>query len=165
MRRTIAAAAALIAAVAATVTAVALTPGGTPASQHPAAVPASTAPPACARQYQAWKHGTAATALWEFTRQLSAVRAAGAADDFPSLRAALIAVGKAAGRLSAYPVPRCADPAGDYARLLARVQAAGDNAQSAGIAGLILAEVPLKAVPGIERKLNAELNRTVGPGH
>jgi hypothetical protein len=36
-----------------------------------------------------------------------------------------------------------------------------DNAGAAsGLTGLILAEAPLKAVPGLEKKLNAELKRT-----
>jgi hypothetical protein len=61
---------------------------------------------------------------------------------------------------------RCADPHGYFAQILARVTAAGDNAASAsGLSALLLAAVPLQGVPTLEKKLTAELNRTVGLKH
>ena len=109
------------------------------------------------------KHGTAAAPLRALNTAIKAVQPAGNADDFlaPAGRADLSwEGGRAAVRI---PLPHCAEPAGDYAGLLAHIQAAGDNPNSAsGLRGLILAAVPLRAVPGIDKMLNAELGRTVG---
>lgn len=59
------------------------------------------------------------------------------------------------------PAPACADPHGYWRQILARIKAAGDNAGTAsGLTGLILAEAPLKAIPALEKKLDAELKRT-----
>jgi hypothetical protein len=72
-------------------------------------------------------------------------------------------MGAVAGSLASTPVPRCADPRGYYARMLAKYEAAASKAQSAaGLTGLVLAETPLRSVPTIVGKLNAELNRTIG---
>jgi hypothetical protein len=63
----------------------------------------------------------------------------------------------------AHPVPKCADPAGYWAQIFDHVKAAGDKARSSsGMAGLVLAEAPFKAIPRLERKLDAELRRTTG---
>jgi hypothetical protein len=48
----------------------------------------------------------------------------------------------------------CADPHGYWDKPLARIKAAGDNAASStGLGGLLMAEAPLKDVPGIQAKL------------
>lgn len=52
----------------------------------------------------------------------------------------------------------CADPHSYWDKSLARIKAAGDNAaSSSGLGGLLMAEAPLKDVPGIQAKLEAEL--------
>ena len=81
----------------------------------------------------------------------------------PKLTDALNQAGTAASRLSAAPPPHCADPKGYYGQMLAKVTAAGDGAKAAsGLSALITAAARLKAEPGIERKLKAELDQTVG---
>lgn len=160
IRLTRATATAIVAAAAVTIAAC-----STSASTPHAAPARRTAPkpPTCHQQYETWKHGTAARSVRSLLAALRKVQSAGAAEDIPQLGTALARAGRAASRLTAYPVPRCADPAGYYASFLTHIQAAGDNAKStSGLGGLMLAEVPLKAVPGIERRLDAELNRTVG---
>jgi hypothetical protein len=83
--------------------------------------------------------------------------------DVPKLSAALNQAGTAARRLSDTPPPRCADPKGYYGQMLAKVTAAADDAKAAGgLSALITAAGRLKTVPGIERKLKAELDQTVG---
>ncbi len=54
-------------------------------------------------------------------------------------------------------MPACADPGRYWGQVLALIKAAGDNAGSAsGLGGLLLAEAPLKQLPGVEQKLSAE---------
>jgi hypothetical protein len=73
----------------------------------------------------------------------------------------LKAVGADAAAMLAYPMPECADPAGYWPQCLNLMKAAGDNAGTAtGLAALILAEVPLRQLPGIQAKLSAELKKT-----
>jgi len=58
-------------------------------------------------------------------------------------------------------MPACADPHGYWKQILTRIKAPGDDAGAAsGLTGLLLAEAPLKTVPGLEKKLGAELKRT-----
>lgn len=133
--------------------------------RHPAAVTAkSTAaarPLTCRQQYDAWKTGPARAAAKHLDAELGKVSAAGSAQDIPALTAALKKTGHPAAVLARYPMPSCADPRGYWPLMLARVRAAADNARSApGLGSILLAEVPLKSVPGIERKLTAELKRT-----
>jgi hypothetical protein len=95
--------------------------------------------------------------------QFRAVRGASGAADIPRLVTALKDAGRGAAALEAYPMPGCADPHGYWRQLLTRIQAAADNTKgSSGLAALMLAMVPLKQVPGIERKLGAELKQTAG---
>ncbi len=83
--------------------------------------------------------------------------------DVPKLSAALNQAGAAASRLSATPPPRCADPKGYYGQMLGKVTAAADDAQAASrLSALITAAGRLKTVPGIEKRLKAELDKTVG---
>lgn len=123
----------------------------------------TAAAPSCHAQYETWKHGTASAAITRLKFSLRGVQAAGNAGDMLRLRAALEKTGRAAKHLAATPPPRCADPRGYYGQMLAKIRAAGDNAKAAGgLGGIILAEAPLKAVPAAEKKLNAELDGTVG---
>jgi hypothetical protein len=144
---------------------------GTASSSTPPAAPAHPASPAaaaavsCRQQYETWKHGPAAlAAVHRMEAALKRVQSAGSAMDIPVMSAALHRAGRSAATLSnRYPIPRCADPHGYYALFLARITAAGDNAASAsGLSAVLLAEAPLQTVPKIEKRLTAELNRTVG---
>ena len=126
-----------------------------PAAATAAATHSAAAAPSCEQQYKAWKNGT------KLKAESKALQAAGDTEDIPALLSALKAVGKTAARLEAYPVPACADPHGYWNKILARIKAAGDNAGAdTGLTGLLLAEAPLKAVQGLEKKLDAELKRT-----
>jgi hypothetical protein len=120
------------------------------------------APQACPQQYAAWKNGAgAATAIGA---QMSALRAAGKAEDSRAIDGALEKIGADARADAARPMPACADPAGFWPQVLSALRAAGDDALVApGFAGLVTAEAPLKPVSGIEAKLWAELERTAAP--
>jgi len=127
------------------------------------ASPSAATTTSCRQQYESWKHGTARTQIAALKSALRAVEAQGNADDFPGLSASLEKAGKAASAMEVVPPPKCSDPKGLYAAVMARVKASGDNARSAsGLTGLLLAEAPLKGLPAIEKKLSRELNRTVG---
>jgi len=78
----------------------------------------------------------------------------------PELNSALHAAGNDARSLKAYPMPACADPSGDWAKMLGYIQAPGDNAStSSGLSGLVLAMAPLEKVKGVENKLTAGLKK------
>jgi hypothetical protein len=82
-----------------------------------------------------------------------------------ALTSALKITGADAATLEQYPMPACADPGGYWPQTLARIKAAGDNAGSAsGLGGILLAEAPLKQVPGLEQKLTAELKKAAITG-
>jgi hypothetical protein len=117
-------------------------------------------PLTCKQQYNAWKTGPARALGKQLEADLSKVSSAGSAEDITALTSALKTAGADATALEQYPMPACADPGGYWEQTLARIKASGDNAASAsGLSALILAEVPLKEVPGLEAKLTAELKR------
>ena len=130
---------------------------------HPGASPAAAPPPTCHQQYEAWKHGVVGGGFAAFRSAFTAVAWAAHHQDVPKLAAALKQAGAAARWLSATPPPRCADPKGCYGQMLAKAAAAADGAKaSTGLSALTLAAGRLQTVPGIERKLRAELDQTVG---
>ena len=132
------------------------TPGAAPASATAAATHSAAAAPSCKQQYHDWRYSPAGKKL---KADLSAVQSAGNIDDIPVMLAALKTAGADAAAMT--PAPVCADPNGYWNKILARIKAAGDNASTAsGLTGLILAEAPLKAVPGLEKRLETELKRT-----
>lgn len=135
-------------------------------SSAPAAAPTSparTAPPTCSHQYAAWKYGPARAVAKALVTDVRKVQAAGNAMDIPELTAALRKLGPDVSALQRYPMPRCADPAGYWATFLIRIKAASDNAKTgSGLGSLLLVMVPLKTLPGLEAKLQAELRRTAG---
>jgi hypothetical protein len=129
---------------------------------QPAASPAGP-PPTCHQQYEAWKHGVVGGEFAVFRSAYRAVIWAAHNKDAPKLAAALKQAGEAARWLSATPPPRCADPKGYYGQMLAKATAAADSAKaSTRLSALILAAGRLKTVAGIEKKLKAELDKTVG---
>jgi hypothetical protein len=122
-------------------------------------------PLTCKQQYDAWKTGPARAPGKQFEADLSKVSGAGSADDIMALTSALKTAGADATALEQYPMPACADPGGYWAQMLARIKAAGDNAGSAsGLGGILLADAPLKQVPGLQQKLSAELKRAAITG-
>jgi hypothetical protein len=130
---------------------------------QPAASPAAALAPTCHQQYEAWKHGVVGGEFAAFRSAFRAVAWAAHHQDAPRLAAALKQAAAAARWLSAPPPPRCADRKGYYAQMLAKATAAADGAKaSTGLSALILAAGRLKTVPGIEKKLKAELDNTVG---
>ena len=137
--------------------------GAHPAASAPASATAAAAAthsaaaaPTCKQQYHAWRYSPAGKKL---KADLGAVASAGDTDDIPVMLATLKTAGADAAAMD--PAPACADPYGYWKQILARIKAAGDNAGTAsGLTGLILAEAPLKDVPALEKKLNAELKRT-----
>ena len=128
---------------------------------HGTGSPSAAKPPACQQQYNAWKTGPARAQAKQLITDFNKVTAAASAEDITALTSALEAAGPDAAALEQYPMPACADPGGYWEQMLARIKAAGDNAGSAsGLGGILLAEAPLKQVPGIEQKLSAELKRS-----
>jgi hypothetical protein len=122
---------------------------------------AQGAAPSCKQQYSAWKQGPARAQAQQLTSVLNAVQMDADSKDVPAMMAGLKTAGAAATRLDQYPIPACADPRGYWNAVLARIRAAGDITGSAsGRSALILAEAPLKDVPGLQSKLTAELKRT-----
>jgi hypothetical protein len=136
------------------------TSGGTPAAGTTTHQTAHQAAVSCKQQYDTWKTGPAKTVANRIQADLSKVTSAANAEDVPELNSALHAAGNDARSLKAYPMPVCADPSGDWAKMLGYIQAAGDNAStSSGLSGLVLAMAPLEKVKGVENKLTAELKK------
>lgn len=131
-----------------------------------AAAAPSTKPPTCRQQYEKWKNGPAKAKVPALTSALKNVQTQASNEDLPGLSKALEAAGRAAQALASQSPPHCADPKGYFVTLLDRIKAAGDNAgTSRGLSALLLAEAPLKSIPGLEKKLSAELDKTVGKNH
>jgi hypothetical protein len=122
--------------------------GSHAAAQAGGASPSAASAPSCRQQYETWKHGTASSKLAALKSALRSVEAQGNAEDLPGLSTSLERAGRAASRMETVPPPKCSDPKGLYATVMARVKASGDNARSAsGLTGLLLAEAPLKGLP------------------
>ena len=155
---TAAAAVAMLAGCGTTTTTPAISATGGAAATH------TSAPLSCKQQYKTWKYGPArAIVKQQLGPALKAVTAAGSVQDLLKMQAALKRTGRVAAELAAYPIPRCADPKGYWPRMLALLQAGGDNAStSGGLAGLLAAMGPLQSVKGIEAKLGAELKKNAG---
>lgn len=122
------------------------------------------APLTCKQQYAAWKGGPADAIAKQLTGpDNTALQAASSNDDIPATDSALVKFGTDAKALESYPMPACADPAGDWAQVLAKIAAAGDNAgATSGLGGLMTAMAPLEQLKPLETRLDAELKRTVG---
>ena len=127
---------------------------------------AASAPPSpsCMQQYRVWSSGPAQEAGENLTAALNILQAASSASDIGATSAALKHAGVAARTLAQSPIPACADPGGYWRAVLVGIQDAADNAgTSQGQEALTAAGVALKRMPVLERKLAAELRRTV-PG-
>jgi hypothetical protein len=119
------------------------------------------APQTCAQQYTAWENRAGTSEAAAMRAEGNALNAAGKTNDIKAADTALERMGSYATADETHPMPACADPAGFWPQVLSATRAAGDNASAApGLAGLIIAEAPLKPVAGIEAELNAELERT-----
>lgn len=116
----------------------------------------------CTQQYQIWKTGVRPM-VRRMAAALKRVYDAASAEDIPASLRALRRLGPPVSAVQAVPMPRCADPAGYWSKILARLKAACDDAGSAkGLVGMLVAVEPLKALKPLETKLTAELRRKAG---
>ncbi len=133
-----------------------------PAASAPAGS-ATAATLACRHSYQRWKSGPARAPVSQFLSALKDLQAAGSAKNLPAITAAVRKAGRAAGRVSAFAVPACADPHGYFAAILARVRAAATRASTAkGLSATVSALAPLTGVPALEARFTAEVKRATG---
>jgi hypothetical protein len=133
--------------------------GGSPAAGQ------SSAPASCHEQYETWKvRPVLLAAKKNLVADQKALNAAAASSDILKLGAAFRALGKVGAVMAANPMPACADPKGYWVAMGDAIVAGADNAKAggSGLAGLLLAEVPLKKVAGLEGKLSAELKANAG---
>jgi hypothetical protein len=124
---------------------------------------AAPPPPSCLQQYRSWDSGPSHAAGENLVAALNSVEAASSTADVATTSAALQRAGTAARTLTRYPIPRCADPQGYWRAVLVRVQAAAHAGTPSGPGTLAAAAGALKEMPALDRKLAAELTRTV-PG-
>jgi hypothetical protein len=114
------------------------------------------------RQYETWKHGPAKPHYARLKAGLKSLQAEGNAGGFPrhhvgaeAHRAGRQGDGRGAAAEALGPEGVLRGAAGE--------DQGGDNARSAsGLGGILLALAPLKSVTGISKKLDRELDRTVG---
>ena len=138
--------------------------GGSAAPAESGGGVAASASPSCMQQYRVWSSGPAHAAGENLTAALNILQAASSASDIGATSAALKRAGVAARTVAQSPIPACADPMGYWRAVLVGIQDAADNAgTSQGQEALTAAGVALKRMPVLERKLAAELRRTV-PG-
>ena len=79
--------------------------------------------------------------------------------DYAATTAALEKLGDDAAELERYPMPACADPHGDYMRMLADMKYAGDDAVAGhGPNSVTLAVALMQKALALQSKVNAELN-------
>jgi hypothetical protein len=139
---------------------------GTPAASTSAAAAAHTsAPPTCHQQYETWKiKPVLLAAKKKLAADQTALNAAVASSDMLKLAQAIKALGQVGAVMAANPMPACADPKGYWVAMDDAMVAGADNAKAggSGLGGLLLAEVPLKTLKGMESKLPAELKANAG---
>ena len=137
---------------------------GSSTSSAPPTKTAATSALACKQRYLAWKNGPAKSAAGRFSAAQTALSAAASKENNATgIAATAEAEGRAAARLSAFPVPACADPRGYLAAVLTDVRTAAANAATASsVSELVTGLAPLKAVPALEGAFTAELKRTTG---
>ena len=127
--------------------------------------PAASARPTCHQQYETWKvRPVLLTAKKNLAADQKALNAAVSSSDMLKLGEAFKALGKVGTVMAANPMPACADPKGYWVSMGDALVAGADNAKAggSGLAGLLIAEVPLKTLSGIEGKLSAELKANAG---
>ena len=115
----------------------------------------------CRQQFETWNHGPGLSAI---RADRSAVSSAIHARNLPALKRAFEKLGAAAATVG--PAPHCADPAGYYRQIEAKLAALGDQARSvSGPADLPQLALSFRVVGLIGQKLNAELIKTVGKNY
>jgi hypothetical protein len=134
--------------------------GGTSAaSSH------TSAPPTCHQQYETWKvRPVLLAAKKNLAADQKALSAAVSSSDVLKMGEVFRALGKVGTVMAANPMPACADPKGYWVAMGDALVAGADNAKAggSGLGGLLLAEVPLKTLAGLESKLSAELKADAG---
>jgi hypothetical protein len=117
----------------------------------------------CKQLFTAWKDGPAKTALGQLLAAIGALQTPVSGTDVVAMTAEVKKAGLAAALLAPYPVPACADPAGNFAGILARVRAAASSAATAkGLSAVTQALAPLKGVPALAAAFTAEVKLTAG---
>lgn len=118
---------------------------------------------ACKQAFNAWRNGPATAELSQLLARLKALQVVGSGKDLAAITAATKKAGQAAAQLTSFPVPACADPGGNFAALLNRVQSAAAAAGSAqSLPAVVQALAPLKAVPTLEAQFTDEVKLTTG---
>jgi hypothetical protein len=117
----------------------------------------------CKQAFSAWREGPATAELNQLLATLKALQVAGSGKDLAAITAATSKAGQAAAQLTRFPVPVCADPGGNFATLLTRVQSAAAGAGSAhSLPAVVQALAPLKGVPTLEAQFTDEVKLTTG---
>jgi hypothetical protein len=117
----------------------------------------------CKQAFSAWRDGPATAELNQLLATLKALQVAGSGKDLAAITAATNKAGQAAAQLTRLPVPVCADPGGNFAALLTRVQSAAAAAGSAhSLPAVVQALAPLKGVPTLEAQFTDEVKLTTG---
>jgi hypothetical protein len=122
--------------------------------------PAPSASPtkSCYQQYRKWDPYRKRINRM-MTRMARTAVAEAQAGDIPGLLRTLHKGGRALAKIPA--VPYCADPHGFLARIIAKINAAVDDARSSSREGLGGALAPLHRLPPLIKKFNQEIRRRV----
>jgi hypothetical protein len=117
----------------------------------------------CRQAFDAWRNGPATAELNQLLARLKALQVVSSGKDQAAITAATRKAGQAAAQLTSFPVPACADPGGNFAALLNRVQSAAAAAGSAhSLPAVVQALAPLKVVPTLEAQFTDEVKLTTG---
>jgi hypothetical protein len=117
----------------------------------------------CKQAFNAWRNGPATAELNQLLARLKALQVVSSGTDLAAITAATQKAGQAAAQLTSFPVPACADPGGNFAALLARVQSAAAAAGSAhSLPAVVQALAPLKVAPTLEAQFTDEVKLTTG---
>lgn len=117
----------------------------------------------CKQLYQVWQTGPAQPELSQILTALQALQVAGSGKNLSAITAEVRKAGQQAAQLTRYPVPACADPGGNFAAILTRVQAAAAGAATAkSLPAVVQAMTPLNAIPTLEAQFTNEVKLTTG---
>jgi hypothetical protein len=117
----------------------------------------------CKQLYQAWEDGPAHAAISQFLTALNALQVAESGTNLPAITTAAEKAAQPAAQLARDPVPACADPADDFAQILATVRtAAASVATAKSQSAVVQAQAPLKGVPVLEAAFTAEVKTATG---
>lgn len=117
----------------------------------------------CKQVFKEWQDGPAHAEVSQLLAALKALQVVGSGKNLTAITSTTQRAGQAAAQLVRFPVPACADPGGNFAALLARVQAAAAAAGSAhSLSAVVQALAPLQEVPTLEAQFTDEVKLTTG---